>query len=171
MLRAPVLLVVSFWAILSPAVHAGSGETERRPVAVVRARASVPFLVSASFGAVWDRKGYRPDCRLTCDLRGTLVQGEVGWKGAQISVGYAALVADRIWAPWIASDVYTGVAVKGVLVRTWDGVGISPGNQWLLGAEVEGTISRINLSLGLLRTFDTRAKHSWEWIGGVGWGF
>jgi hypothetical protein len=144
---------------------------ERRPVALLRVRASAPLLASVSVGGIWDRKGFRPGCRLTCDLRGPVLQGEIGLRGAQLGLGYGAIVADRRWAPGIASDVYAGVAVKGVLARTWDGVGVHPSDQWLLGVELEGAVSRINLSVGLLKTFDSEARRSWEWTGGVGWGF
>lgn len=134
-------------------------------------RVSAPL--SASFAAlgIWDRRGFRPDCRLTCDLRGPIVQGEIGLRGAQLGAGYGAAVVDRRWSPGIVSDVYAAAGVKGVLVRTWDGLGISPGDQWLLGVEFEGTISRINFSVGVLKTLHASADRSWEWTGGVGWGF
>jgi hypothetical protein len=100
-----------------------------------------------------------------------MVQGEIGLRGAQVGAGYGVAVVDRRWAPGIASDVYAAAGVKGVLVRTWDGLGISPGKQWLLGVEFEGTVSRINFSVGLLRTLEASADREWEWTGGVGWGF
>ncbi len=152
------------------AVH-GPEAPSKRGVASLRVRFAAPL--SASFAAlgIWDRRGFRPDCRLTCDLRGPIVQGEIGLRGAQVGAGYGAAVVDRRWSPGIASDVYAAAGVKGVVVRTWDGLGISPGDQWLLGVEFEGTVSRINFSFGVLRTFDASADRSWEWTGGVGWGF
>ena len=145
--------------------------SDRRPVTLLRVRASTPLLVSFSAGGIWDRRGYRPDCRTTCDLRGAVLQGEVGLRGAQLAAGYGAMVTDRVWSPGVASDVYSGVAIKAVLARTWDGVGLAPPDQWLLGVELEAAISRINFSVGLLRTFDAAANRSWEWTGGIGWGF
>ncbi len=168
------ILCLAILAAAPVPARGGEGGDEgpsRRAVASLRVRISAPL--SASFAALglWDPRGFRPDCRLTCDLRGPIVQGEIGLRGAQLAAGYGAAVVDRRWAPGIASDVYAGAGVKAVVLRTWDGVGISPGDQWLLGVEFEGTISRINFSVGLLRTLDASADRSWEWTGGVGWGF
>lgn len=157
--------------LLAASVPCNAESVDRRPVALLRVRASTPFLASVAAGAIWDRKGFRPGCRLTCDLRGPVFQAEVGLRGAQLGAGYGAVVADRRWAAGLVSDVYAGVAVKGVVVRTWNGIGLSPEDQWLAGVEVQGTLSRINLTLGLFHTFDARAKRSLEWSGGVGWGF
>lgn len=154
-----------------PGAAAEPEAAPRGAVASLRVRMSAPLSASVAALGLWDPRGFRPACRLTCDLRGPILQGEIGLRGAQIGAGYGAAVVDRRWAPGIASNVYAAAGVKAVVVRTWDGLGISPGDQWLLGVELEGTISQINFSVGLLKTLDTSADRSWEWTGGVGWGF
>ena len=145
---------------------------ERRTVAVIGARLSYPQRVSASLGAMFVRQPADYDCRTVCDFRGPLIQLEPGMDSLQLAVGYGMLVGERKDNSFALSDVYVGRGLKGVLLRTWEGSPLSPETQTLVGVEGEFTVTRVNFSLGVLRSLSgSDPDRRWVATGGIGWGF
>lgn len=175
MIRAPrdrrvVAGLALLASLILPASTAPAWAAER-PVTVLRARVGAPLRLSVAAAGIYDRRGFRPECRLTCDLRGPMLQAEIGTGGAQIAFGYGAVVADRKRSPALAERVYVGIAVKAAVVRAWDGAGLGPEDRWLVGFELEGTITTVNFSLAALRDASGAERGDWRLAGGLGWGF
>lgn len=111
-------------------------------------------------------------CRYLCTYSGALVQLGAGWSGGRLSAGWAKVSGERKGNGFFLSDPLVGIAFKGTVMRTWhDPIDAEP-DRWYLGAEVEGSIARVNMRLGLLYRLEHHDESSpWLISAGIGWGF
>ncbi len=136
-----------------------------------RVRAGYPQTVSGGLGVIRARLPESWECVTACPFRGLVVQLEPGLHGAQLSAGFATLIAEKRHNKRFLADIYLAFGVKGVLLRTWDGANLSPADRTFAGIEFSYTVTHINFSLGTLRRVDRAPGDDWIVSAGMGWGF
>lgn len=146
-------------------------DLELRTFTLGRVRASYPQRVSVAAGALWTRQPVSYDCTTVCEMRGWVLEVEPGLSGAQISAGYAVAATETGRHRRFLSRVYRAYGVRAAILRTWDGAGLSPEDQTLLGLEGEFTVIGVSLSLGAFHRIGAGGSAEWVVGGGLGWGF
>jgi len=136
-----------------------------------RLRAGYPQTISAGLGVIRARLPESWECVTVCPFRGLVLQLEPGLHGAQLSAGFATLMAEKRHRKRFLADIYLAFGVKGVLLRTWDGANLAPADRTFAGIEFSYTVTRINFSLGTLRRVDRTPGDDWIVSIGAGWGF
>lgn len=145
---------------------------ESRPVGLLGLHLARPERVSGSAGVLFAQVPKLSTCRYLCTYSGALVQLGAGWSGGRLSAGWAKVSGERKGNGFFLSDPLVGIAFKGTVMRTWhDPIDTEP-DRWYLGAEVEGSIARVNMRLGLLYRLEHHDESSpWLISAGIGWGF
>jgi len=143
-----------------------------RVFGLLAAHVDRPKGVSASFGAMFAHPRRTDDCREVCLLRGAYAQGELGLYGAQVSVGWGAIVGDTGRTDRLVTAVYLAAGIEAALLRTWGGSPLDPETQTLAGVEGQFTVARVGMRLGVFhRLTDRDAGGRWVITGALGWGF
>ena len=146
--------------------------TESRVVGLSRFRVSYPQRVSGALGAMWVRQPTSYDCSAVCDFKGPFVQAEPGLSGGQLSVGYAALKAEKRNNKHFLSRTFLGYGIRAALLRTWNDASLTPPDQTLLGVEADLSIIHINFSLAVFHHVGSGDPDDpWIVSGGIGVGF
>lgn len=156
---------------LIDAVREEDEQRQTRWTGFHRVRVGYPQTISAGLGVIRARLPESWDCVTPCPFRGLLLQLEPGLHGAQLSAGFATLIAEKRHRKRFLADVYLAFGVKGVLLRTWDGANLTPPNRTFAGIEFSYTVTRINFSIGTLRRVDRAPGDDWIVSAGMGWGF
>jgi hypothetical protein len=156
---------------LIDAVREEDEQRQTRWTGFPRVRVGYPQTISGGLGVIRSRLPESWDCVTTCPFRGLVLQLEPGLHGAQLSAGFATLMAEKGHRKRFLSDVYLAFGVKGVLLRTWDGANLTPPNRTFAGIEFSYTVTRINFSIGTLHRVDQAPGDDWIVSAGMGWGF
>jgi len=157
---------------LTEAIVAEESPRTTRTLGLYRARLSHPQVLSASVGTLWSRQPAAFACTATCDHIGPFLQLEAGTGSAQLSAGYARVIADRRRDRFFASDVYLCFGVKGALLRTFGNTLARHRDRTYVGAEGEFTITNFNFTVGVFRRVsDEPGDDHWLSVFGFGWGF
>ena len=148
-------------------------ELSRTPrwTGTMRARLTYPQTASFGIGAIRTKLPASWECVVTCPYQGWIVQLEPGVHGIQAAAGYATLLGEQRHRRRFLADAWLGWAVKGVVLRTWDGASLGPDERTWAGAEFAFTVTRVNFSLGTLRRVGGAGDRDWILTGGIGWGF
>jgi hypothetical protein len=137
----------------------------------MRARLTYPQTASFGIGAIRSKLPASWECVATCPYQGWIVQVEPGVHGIQAAAGYGTLLGEQRHRRRFLADAWLGWAVKGVVLRTWDGASLGPDERNWAGAEFAFTVTRVNFSLGTLRRLGGEGDREWILTGGIGWGF
>jgi hypothetical protein len=152
-------------------VRAEDEQRQARWAGFQRIRVGYPQSVSAGLGVIRARLPKSWDCVTTCPYRGLVLQIEPGLHGAQLSAGYATMMAEQRHRKRFLADIYLAFGVKGVLLKTWNGATLTPEDRTFAGVEFSLTVTRINISVGTLRRVDSGPGGDWIATAGMGWGF
>jgi len=153
-------------------VRLHDSRTERRYVGLLGAQISHPQQVAASIGVIRVRQPEDWDCTTACDFRGPMFQFEPGLAGTQVGLGYGIIVGEKGRSKSFVHRILVGWGAKATILRTYGGAVVDPPDQTYFGVEGEFTITQVNFSLGVMRSFhDTAGEDRWLVTGGIGWGF
>ena len=144
---------------------------ERRWYTITRLKWGYPLRWSAGIGAMLTEQPRDMDCATGCVIRGWHFQVEPGQYGIQGGVGWGRLVGETGRTKRWMHTANWGWAVRGVLLRTWGDSYLDPDSQTLAGIEGSLSIVRVNLSVGMLRSFSSEADPNWVLVGSFGLGF
>lgn len=144
---------------------------ERRWYTITRLKWGYPLRWSAGIGAMLSKQPRDTDCATGCAIRGWHFQVEPGQYGIQGGVGWGRLVGETGRTKRWMHTVNWGWSVRGVVLRTWGDSYLDPDSQTLAGMEGNLSIARVNLSVGMLRSFSSEADPDWVLVGSFGLGF
>ena len=147
------------------------GNVEKRWYGLTRVRWSYPQKLSAGFGAMLVEQPKDADCLTGCAIRGWHFEVEPGLYGIQGGIGWGSLVGETGRTKRLMHIVHFGWAVRGVVMRTWGDAHLDPRSQTLAGIEGSFSITRLNMSVGVLRTLSSEATGDWVISVGFGMGF
>lgn len=157
---------------LTEKIRAEEDLAATRVVLPYRIALSHPQALSARLGALWSRQPTAFECTATCDYVGPLFQVDAGTGSAQLSAGYARVIAGQRRGGPLLSDVYVGFGVKGALLRTFGNTTRRYRDQTYVGLEGEFTITNLNFTVGAFRRVsDDATADRWLTVFGFGWGF
>jgi len=143
-----------------------------RVFGLLAAHVDRPKGVSASVGGMFAHPRRTDDCHEVCLLRGVYAQGELGLYGAQMSVGWGAVVGDTGRTDRLVTAVYLAAGIEAALLRTWSGSPLDPETQTLAGVEGQFSVARVGMRLGAFyRLTDGDLGGRWVVTGAFGWGF
>jgi hypothetical protein len=143
-----------------------------RVFGLLAAHVDRPKGVSASVGAMFAHPRRTDDCHEVCLLRGAYGQAELGLYGAQLSVGWGAVVGDTGRTDRLVTAVYLAAGIEAALLRTWSGSPLDPETQTLAGLEGQFTVAQVGMRLGVFyRITDRDLGDRWVVTGALGWGF
>jgi len=156
---------------LTEAIVAEEQMVERRLIPIAALRLSYPQIVSLSYGALVTRQPTGYDCRTPCDFWGGFGQLEPGIGGGKLSLGWGRVIGEQRRGRPFLSSAYLGLAGKATVLRTWGSSSPLPENQTYAGAEVEVSIAKVNMGLGVLGRVSGDEGRDWVVTGHLGWGF
>jgi hypothetical protein len=157
---------------LEPVIERHEEATSRRRIGVLSVGWAYPEVAAASVGVLSTRLPEGADCRTSCDLWGGFVQLAPGAGGGRISAGYGRVIGELGGDRPVLANVYLALGVKATLLRTWgEDVSRAPPGQTYLGPEMEFSVAKVNMGLGVLRRVDGSEGDPWLVVGTLGWGF
>jgi hypothetical protein len=149
------------------ASEAGDPKGRMEVVPTLGFRVAVPTGVSASLTLSLARI---PDSPQFCthEVLGPSLQLEAGTGGGQVGLGIALLCRDSSWIPKVS-----GLALRGVYVRTWGQPWRTEPDESYLGAYLDGYLAIVNARIGLLWRLGAAATEAKDTVVafGVGFGF
>jgi hypothetical protein len=144
---------------------------EPRLVPIAAFRLSYPQIASLSYGVLLSRQPASYTCRTPCDYWGGFAQVEPGLGGGKLSLGWGRVIGERRSGRPFLSSVYLALAGKLSLFQSWGGSSPLPSGQTYLGPELEVSIAKVNMGIGLLARAGGDEGRDWVVTGHLGWGF
>jgi hypothetical protein len=145
--------------------------TARRQVPIAAFRLSYPQVASLSYGVLFSRQPASYTCRTPCDYWGGFAQVEPGLGGGKLSLGWGRVIGERRSGRPFLSSVYLALAGKLSLLQSWGASSPLPSGQTYLGPELEVSIAKVNMGVGLLGRVGGDQGRDWVVTGHLGWGF
>jgi hypothetical protein len=134
-------------------------------------QATDPQVVSVSVGVMATAVPPHWDCRAACDFRGPFAQLEPGLGGGKAGVGWGRVIGATGPCGAAVSRVHLALAGKLTVLHSRGTLGLeAPGRTWV-GPELDASIARLNLGLGVLCRVDSDPHGRWLVSAGFGWGF
>ena len=153
-------------------VRAHEADQERRSYGLARIHWDYPLELSGGAGVLLTSLPRDFDCTTTCPMKGFTLQGAVGTGGAELSAGWASVVAETGKSRSFLRHVYVGYGIRAAYVRTWGTSNVDPEGDDFLGLQTSWTIAQFNATFGVFRRVpSTDPGDKTKIFAGMGWGF
>ena len=156
---------------LTDRIIAEEQTAERRLVPIAAFRVSYPQIASLSYGVLLSRQPASYTCRTPCDFWGGFGQLEPGVGGGKLSLGWGRVIGERRSGRPFLSSVSLALAGKMTVLRSWGGSSPLPSGQTYAGPELEVSIAKVNMGVGVLGRISGDQGRDWVVTGHLGWGF